>query len=253
MRCLPMLFVITLSLYSVVVKAELEGKKPAPQGWFYGFGFGYSESIYKGKGEDFTFIPAIGYIGEKLTVAGPFASYQLYEESAISAEMKAAVRFDGYESEDSDSLRGMDDRDKSVDGGFSLGYQPKEIARLELEYMHDLLSKHKGSETRARISRQFNRAPFFFIPEFSVSYLDNDLVDYYYGVKAQEATPTRAFYEGKGTFNYQASFNISTPIFLGGFTRIDFGYTWFGDEITDSPIVDKKESYNVRFGYTRYF
>ena len=253
MRCLPMLFVITLSLHSVAVKAELEGKKPTPQGWFYGFGFGYSESIYKGKGEDFTFIPAIGYIGEKLTVAGPFASYKLYEEPVLSAELKAAVRFDGYESDDSTFLLGMNDRDKSIDGGFSLGYQPKEIARFELQYMHDLLSKHKGSEARARISRQFNRGPFFFIPEVSVSYLDSDLVDYYYGVTLQESTAARASYEGKGTLNYQANFNISTPIFFGGFTRIDFGYTWFGDEITDSPIVDKKESYNIRFGYTRYF
>ena len=253
MRCLPMLFVFTLALYSVVVKAELEGKKPAPQGWFYGFGFGYSESIYKGKGEKYTFIPAIGYIGEKLTVAGPFASYTLYEESVLSAELKAAVRFDGYESDDSTFLQGMDDRDNSIDGGFSLGYQPKEIARFELQYTHDLLSKHKGSETRARISRQFKRGPFFFIPEVSVSYLDSDLVDYYYGVTLQESIAARAFYEGKGTLNYQTNFNISTPIFLGGFTRIDFGYTWFGDDITNSPIVDKKEGYSVRFGYTRYF
>ena len=56
------LFAMLLNVGSVL--ADLEGKKPRPQGWFWGFGAGYTESIYEGKGNEFIPIPAIGYIGE---------------------------------------------------------------------------------------------------------------------------------------------------------------------------------------------
>ena len=233
--------------------ADLEGKKPRPQGWFWGFGAGYTESIYEGKGNEFIPIPAIGYIGESLEFYGPFGSYKFVNDGPFSARARLAVRFDGYEAEDSASLSGMDDRDRTIDGGLVFGYQPKDVARFELSYMHDVLSKHKGSETSFQISRQFNRGPFFFVPEVSVHYLSANLIDYYYGVKESEATANRAAYSAKSGLSYRADLNFSTPILFGGFTRIDLGYIWYANEISDSPIVDETEGYNIRFAWTRFF
>lgn len=245
------LFAMLLNVGSVL--ADLEGKKPRPQGWFWGFGAGYTESIYEGKGNEFIPIPAIGYIGESFEFYGPFASYKFVNEGPLSARVRLAVRFDGYDAEDSSSLTGMADRDRTIDGGLVLGYQPKDVARFELSYMHDVLSKHKGSETSFQISRQFNRGPFFFVPEVSVHYLNENLIDYYYGVEESEATSNRAAYSAQSGLSYRADLNFSTPIFLGGFTRVDLGYIWYANEISDSPIVDETEGYNIRFAWTRFF
>ncbi|KZY73941.1 hypothetical protein A3739_02645 [Oleiphilus sp. HI0067] len=240
-------------ILSLPAFAELEGKRPKPEGWFYGIGVGFSESIYKGDGNRVIPIPGIGYIGERFNLLGPFVSYELYENGPFDANAKLAVRFDGYDADDSDFLKGMKDRDRSLDGGFSLGLQREDIARLELEYMHDTLSHHKGSETSIQLSRQFNKGPFFFVPEVSAHYLNQKLVDYYYGVEQNEATLERGRYEGRSGWNYRADLNFSTPILFGGFTRLDLGYIWYSNSITDSPIVDQTEGYNIRFAYTRFF
>ena len=253
MNIVRAMVLLCLALNAAVSVADLEGKKPKPEGWFWGFGAGYTESIYKEKGNEFIPIPAIGYIGESLEFYGPFANYKVYDQGAYTVRAKVAVRFDGYEADDSNFLVGMDDRDRSVDGGLSVGYHPKDIARFEVSYVHDLLGKHKGSETRFQISRQFNKGPFFFVPEVSAHYLDADLIDYYYGVKSSEATAQREAYQGRSGWNYRADLNFSTPILFGGFTRIDFGYIWYANEISDSPIVDETEGYNIRFAYTRFF
>ena len=253
MNITRIILLIGFTLQAGFTFADLEGKRPKPQGWFWGFGAGYTESIYEGRGNQFIPIPAIGYIGEAFEFYGPFASYKFLNEGPFSARARMAVRFDGYEAEDSAFLDGMDDRDRTIDGGFVVGYQPKDVARFELSYMHDVLSKHKGSETSFQISRQFNRGPFFFVPEVSVHYLSANLIDYYYGVKETEATAERAAFKGRTGLNYRADLNFSTPILFGGFTRIDLGYIWYANEISDSPIVDETEGYNIRFAWTRFF
>lgn len=253
MTIAKLILILGLAFNTVLAFADLEGKRPKPQGWFWGFGAGYTESIYEGKGNEFIPIPAIGYIGEAFEFYGPFASYKFLSEGPFSARARLAVRFDGYDAGDSSSLGGMDDRDRTIDGGLVVGYQPKDVARFELSYMHDVLSKHKGAETSFQISRQFNRGPFFFVPEVSAHYLNANLIDYYYGVKEAEATADRAAYKGRSGLSYRADLNFSTPILFGGFTRLDLGYIWYANEISDSPIVDETEGYNIRFAYTRFF
>jgi MipA family protein len=236
-----------------LVSADLEGKRPKPEGWFYGLGLGYTESIYIDKDNRFIPLPSIGYIGEKITFAGPFFSYKWFDQEGFSSDLKLRVRFDGYSADDSYIFEGMAKREMSLDGGFGVAYQKKDIARFELTMLHDTLGRHKGMGSGFQISRQFNKGPFFFVPEIAVQRFDENFVDYYYGVEQDEAKAFRPYYEGKAVTNYRADFNISTPIFFGGFTRLDLGYIWYGNEIANSPLVDKDQGFNIRFAFTRFF
>jgi len=241
-----------LCIVSMSTNAEDAAQQERPH-WFWGVGLAYAETIYRGKDDTVTAIPIISYIGDRFMFFGTFATYRMFQQGEFSASLKAELRFDGYEASDSVYLAGMDEREISLDGGFVLSYAPKDLLTLELEYLHDLASRHKGSETSLAISKTYQQASFSMKPKVSVHAFDKDFVDYYYGVKTKEVTASRARYIGKSAVNTVAGLELSTHKFLGGVTTLNMDYTWYADEITDSPIVDKDGAFGARIIYTRPF
>ena len=74
-------------------------------------------------------------------------------------------------------------------------------------------------------------------------WLSHSRVDYYYGIREYEATPTRLFYVGPSTWNLDI--NITGIVNLNskwGFLAI-MNREGFGSGIKDSPIVEKTSAY----------
>ncbi len=86
-----------------------------------------------------------------------------------------------------------------------------------------------------------------------VSYLDEKMVDYYYGVKTSEVTSSRAIYKGEEAFNYVAELGVSTPILFGGYSRFALNYIWYDDEIVMSPLTDARYGFGVMVTFSKYF
>ena len=227
--------------------------RPTTNGWFYGLALGYSESIYIGKGGQFTPIPAIGYIGENWRITGPVWSYDAFTYHDLRVSLRAAVRFDGYDADDSSVFSGMEDRERSIDGGVDVHYGFGDRWAVSLSYMHDVLSRHKGAESSLGLSKKLRKGPFVFTPSISGHYMNARLVDYYYGVESDEVSASRSVYEGEGALNYRMGFSVATPILLGGLTKLDITQTWYADEVRNSPLVDQDRSTSARLTYTRFF
>jgi MipA family protein len=73
-------------------------------------------------------------------------------------------------------------------------------------------------------------------------WLSKNHVDYYYGVRGNEAAPSRPAYSGKATYNLDI--NITAIINLSPHWRwiIIYNRDGFGEGIKDSPIVDRNSS-----------
>ena len=57
-------------------------------------------------------LPILGYRGDRLSVLGPFVSYDvLNQRDGIKLSAQASPRFQGFDSSDSDVFIGMDERD----------------------------------------------------------------------------------------------------------------------------------------------
>ena len=52
--------------------------------------------------------------------------------------------------------------------------------------VHDILDRSGGYELQAKLGKVFRNGPVY-EPNLSVSYLDKDHVDYYYGVRAMKS------------------------------------------------------------------
>jgi outer membrane protein len=220
--------------------------------FLYGLGLSTDKEIYKGYDRRNLFLPIIGYRGEKLNVFGPFVSYEVQKFAGIKVLVQAAPRFQGFDDTDSYIFEGMADRKFSMDAGIGLNYQ-KNDWKISFSSMFDVLDRSNGIELTSSIGHTFRFGPFFIEPRVTLSYLDSNHVDYYYGVSKFEVNANRTEYIGESALNTGIGLSMSTPIFLGGYTQINIQRTWFDSGITDSPLVEDNSNLTVRLLYTRKF
>ena len=220
-----------------------------------GFGVGlavaYSDEPYRGMDSDVMPFPVLRYRGKRFSAFGPNLSYLLIGlQGPWSFSATLSPAFDGYDADDSSFFDGMDDRDMTVEGGFEVEYDT-DIADFSLSYKHDLLNEHDGYQVDVGVRKPWFVGRFIIAPSVSYNYWSNDRSDYYFGVRAGEATAVRPEYEVGGTSNWEAGVFASTDITRRVFALAGLGYTYYDDDIRDSPIVsaDGKFRVFVGFGY----
>jgi outer membrane protein len=222
-----------------------------------GFGVGmamaYSNEPYRGVGTETQPFPILLYRGKRFAAFGPFMSYQLFgldQPWGVKAVLSPA--FDGYDSSDSDFLAGMDDRDKTIEGGLEVEYQT-DIAEFSLGVEHDLLGEHDGYEVELGVSKAVFLGRYLIAPSLGYNYWSDNRSDYYFGVRDSEATAARPAYELDGTNNFEAGLLASTNLSRKVFTLAGASYTVYDDDIQDSPIVSKDGKFRVFVGFGYMF
>jgi outer membrane protein len=193
---------------------------------------------YVGADDEVLVIPLIELEYGRFFARGIFAGASLWERERWSLALVGQPRFSAVEPDDSAFLRGMEERDTSFDLGLELTRRWRKVS-AELAVLTDLLGRHDGQEVRAGLSfpRRFQRV--LLLPQVGVSWQSERLVDYYYGIRADEARPLRPAYDAGGALNVSA----------GVLAQVRLAPRWqalglvqlerLGDGITDSPIVDE--------------
>lgn len=252
------LIILTLStvILPFLLQAEdninASGKKSETTGFVYGIGLSVNNEIYKGFSTRTMPLPLIGYKGERLTVYGPFISYKFKTLENLDLAFKLAPRFQGFDDSDSYIFQGMEKRKHSLDAGLSVHYKENNW-HASLSTLFDALNNSGGYEIKSSLSRMFHFGPVFVEPSVSMSRLDDKHVDYYYGVKNHEVNENRTFYSGDSALNAGVGVSIATPIFFGGFTRVNIEYWQFDSAITNSPLVDSESSLSAQLLFTKMF
>lgn len=233
-------------------KVNRDIQKNETTGFVYGVGLSINKEIYKGFSTRTLPLPLIGYKGERLTVYGPFISYKLKTFENTDVVFKLAPRFQGFDDSDSYIFQGMDKRKHSLDAGLSVNYKQNNW-QASISTLFDTLNNSGGYEIKSSLSRMFHFGPVFVEPSVSVSLLDDNHVDYYYGVKSTEVNENRTTYSGDRALNAGVGLSIATPIFLNGFTRVNIEYWQYDSAITKSPLVDSENSVSAQLLFTKMF
>ena len=232
---------------------ERDNQRPmAQQGFLYGVGVTAGQEIYKGYGHRIVPIPVLGYQNNKLAIFGPFVRYNLLKNDNFSFSANLSPRFQGFDADDSQIFVGMDKRKSSVDVGISARWS-HDLVNIFVDAKKDAFSRSKGTELTFGLSKRLALGPVFFEPSLSLSYLDESLVNYYYGVRTHEVRAERSFYQGRSAINQALGLSISTPIFFNGYTRLSVEYKRFDREIYQSPLVDQNSAVSARLIFSRFF
>lgn len=206
--------------------------------WGLGVGIAAQQPPQEGADNQVVALPFPSYQGERLSLDFASIAYALAKTDGFQFAIEGQLRFDGYDPDESKALAGLEERDVTLDAGFSVT-TGDEWGVASLKVMADVLGVHKGYEISAsyQYPMQFDR--WTVVPGIKASWPSDELVRYYYGVRLDEATADRPAYSGRSVMNASAAINTAYQLtdsweIIGGAE-----YTHLGDGITDSPIIAK--------------
>lgn len=200
-------------------------------------------NIREGKDPIISPVPIINfrYKYERLILDLPtMITFQVYEqEPVIFSTVLSWRRGDIY------NAAGMAERKSSLLTGVSL-----KMFFLNFAYLRDISNNSGGSICNVIIEgRPFPVASkLSLMPSLGLELQDERYVDYYYGVRPEEANADRQEYKGKSAVNYFANINSMIPISNNLDFSIGFGVNKLGKGISASPTIRKDIGYNLMIG-----
>ncbi|HUJ85937.1 MAG TPA: MipA/OmpV family protein [Burkholderiales bacterium] len=205
-----------------------------------GFAVRAANSPYVGGGMRYDFEPLYLYENGRFYLHAYRLGLKLNEHEHERFDLFLEHRFEGYPSDHVPaSLAGMADRGPGIDGGLSyeryFGW-----GTVYAEALRDVSHTSGGSELRLGYNYDWARGRLRLRPYFSISFRSERLNDYYYGVLASEATPTRPAYDPGAGFNGELG--------LYGYYRLTERWrllagasaTRWSSGVRASPIVDNR-------------
>jgi outer membrane protein len=211
--------------------------------WSLGAGFIASPRPYIGTDARVFPIPALGLQYKRWFVQGIRGGYSFLKSDRLTANLFAQARFRGLEPDDSPYLEGMEERKKSMDAGVELIYSGRPVG-FRTSVLTDTLGRSNGQEVSLlAVSGVPLGGRGIVLVGVGPRWLSQSRVDYYYGVRDDEATPLRPAYTGKATWNLDinvtAIINMSSKwSFLALLNR-----EGLGAGIKNSPLVERTSAY----------
>ncbi len=161
---------------------------------------------------------------------------------------------DGYDSDDSDFLDGMSDRDPSVGVGEHVLYRPDKLG-VKFVALTDVADESEGSQMRGEVFYVHRTGTGLqIVPTVGIVWQDEDYNDYYYGVRNREATAAFPAYSADEDINYR--FDLAAGYTRPGSRWVYTGgvrYELMGDEIDDSPIISDDKVFSAFAGMAYSF
>lgn len=229
-----------------------EQERPAEQArLFLGAGMIIQDEPLKGVDAKVYPLPFYMYQGKAFSMRGLSASYEVFGDETWAIRGLVKFRTDGYDSDDSSDLAGMSDRRNSLDAGAEL-WLKNSWGNIGLDWLTDVLGNHNGHEARLTYVRPVRAAlgikKLALRPMLGLSWRSSNLNNYYYGVRAREATGNRTAYKSGDSVNPYVGIGLDYQLAERWSIFSLFRNEWLGSDITDSPIVDQHSKISIILG-----
>lgn len=250
---LKLLGILSLGAIATMAHAqEVEATKADNSRWGIGLGAAVIERPYRDYDNETKAIPIVYFENRWLDINGGRIDFKVNESDVLEFRVRARYALDGYETDESDYLQGMEERDDSVWVGGAVIWK-NSIAEVSAEYLTDAMDNSGGSRGRVQVERRFGMGRFGLTPRVVGEWVDQKYVAYYYGVLPEEATVDRPFYEGDATVNVEAGIRLDYSPAQRHTFFLDVGTVSLGDEIKQSPLVERSTQTRISAGYLFHF
>jgi outer membrane protein len=194
-------------------------------------------SPYEGAGFSQDLVPLYLYEGKRFFLHPTRAGLKLSDDGRQRVDLFLDFRFEGFPAGSIPaSLAGMQARESTTDLGLSYAYRAA-WGKLKAEFVHDALNVTEGEELRLGYSYDWDSGRWHLRPTLVLMQRSARLNNYYYGVRAEEATASRPQYmPGAGTDAWVGLYGYYDLTrgwrLLGG-----LGTTVYDRRVRASPIV----------------
>jgi MipA family protein len=220
----------------------------APGGVAIGAASRIERSPYRGAGMRRDFLPLYLYEGEQLYLHSLSVGLKLGASEARRFDVFLKQRFEGHPTDDiPPGLAGMAPREPGIDFGIS-AQRGGDWGIAYAELLRDVSAVSKGSELRLGYKIPWRSGRLWLRPHAMLAFRSARLNDYYYGVRASEATAERSAYEAHAgvvpELGIFAAYGLTERWrLLGGASVARLPST-----VSDSPIVERRTQRSISLG-----
>ncbi len=206
--------------------------------WVAEAGVGVTSKLYKGQDDTVFPVLNVGYHGEDFNADVAGINYRFLGNTGDVFNMNAFIDSagTGYDDKDAKVLKGMKDRDFSVDLGLNIDLSFGG-GTFSTYLQHDVAGAYKGMVGGTRYAQVISLGALDFVPYAGVAWLSKDYVDYYFGVRKNEATATRKAYKGDSSLSYEVGYKLVLPLSPNWELTQSTNYVRLGKDVSDSPLV----------------
>lgn len=183
----------------------------------------------------------------RLTSLSSYAlwGYHLYQDEQwqldiINGSYMPMLDESGYSQHGADvieELRGIRDRDS--DGSLGLRLQRfDDQQHYSIEIVRDFSNAYNDFLLQAYYNYVIQARNWDIQLTLGLNLYSSDLVDYYFGIRPWEATPTRPVYEGKAAYRLHMGVSSLYPLNESWLLELGFGVSHYSSGVSDSPIVE---------------
>lgn len=224
---------------------------PNPSQWGLGIGAGFSRAPYRDFDDDVQALPLILFENRWISAFGTRLDVKLPSAGPVQFRLRAQYSGDGYEAKDSPYLEGMAERKGGVWVGGAAIWRGS-YATLGAEALASTGSA-EGKRVKLELSREFHTGPVTVTPRIAANWYDSKYVDYYYGVRADEARAGRAQFTGDAGSSVQVGVRFGYAYNKRHNFFVDVSANSLSSDIKDSPLIDRSTESSVRLGYLYAF
>ncbi|MGE7989687.1 MipA/OmpV family protein [Pseudomonas sp. NPDC089554] len=238
--------------------AAAEQGRDGGSSWALGVGVKSEKTPYKGRDRETDVLPLIQYENDYIEIVGPgiafkLPSLELSDSQQLDFSLVGEFDGSGYEDDDARILEGMRERKSGFWGGGRVTWK-NDWADLSAEWLGDVSGNSKGQRVSLGLERTWHIGNDVMItPRLGANWYDKKYVDYYFGVRQDEARFDRAAYDGKSGVNAEIGVRSVYMLDKHHSMFMDVEASSLSSGIKDSPLVDRSSQNNVTFGYIYRF
>lgn len=196
--------------------------------------------------------PLLTFENRWVRVFGPGVEFKLGRSGPLSYGLTLGYAGEGYKAGDSPFLTGMDKRRAGIWAGGRLGLQMG-LTSFSTDLSADASNHSQGMRLRLGVDHRVPLGDFGLTPRLTATWLDRSYVDYYYGVKANEATAARAAYSPGSAVNVEFGVRADYRLDSQQVLFADVGVVALGNSIKRSPLIERSTVPELRLGYLYRF
>lgn len=217
-----------------------------------GIGVGAVRSPYRGMDAKTRVLPMVVYENAWVSVALPSVDIKLGQAGPVSFRLRTRYGFDGYKPKDSDYFSGMERRKDSLWLGPVAAWNTG-VGTVSFQLLGDTLGHSKATQWELQYDRRIDFGPLAVTPRVAIHGLDRNYVDYYYGVRASEATSARPAFNGDSAYETEVGVRLTYRLDDRQTLMADLGGTRLGQEIRRSPLLARGYRASMFTGYVYRF
>jgi len=166
------------------------------------------------------------------------------DDYAWGFSITAQPRVNQYKASDSYTLRGMKDKDSSLEGGLAFSASIDK-SYIEIMALTDILDRYDSWILKTELGYDFELGKFEFYPSAILIYQSSKFLDYYYGVDSDETiSGVRDVYKANDGLTVGAQTYIKYPLTDKLSALANLRVDKLSNEATSSPIVEDDYIYS---------